>query len=130
MSVNAFGLTFNKDRISVHDVSQVLMDVWNNRKCVTTLKEVINVLINKFGFDVNAAKDDDGNTVLDTECNYLVVTRSNLPIIRSLVEAGARPELKNDRQDLLKLPGVAESKVTPLRLFPLDFAPHIVSVAP
>ena len=90
--------------ISVSNVALVLRDEWGRWKCMKRLKDVIDVIITEYGFDINAV--EHGDTVLNKMCCSCIRLTCNdaknfIPhAITSLVEAGARPELKS-REDLL-----------------------------
>ena len=71
----------------------VLRREWRRWRCVFKLRDIIKVFVNEYGFDVNAV--ENGDTLLDKLCCYKMA--DNIPpILTSLVEAGARPELKGE----------------------------------
>ena len=78
--------------VSVWIVSRLLKGEWLRWRSVVLIQIVI-VAVKEYGFDVNAV--ENGETVMDKICASHepdVV----LPILASLVEAGARPQLKYD----------------------------------
>ena len=85
------------DSVSTCEVTYVLKHNWQKWKCVSRLNCAIHILVNKYGFDVNAV--EHGKTVLDKICDDKKII---LPIVTSLVEAGARPELNGDHDVVAK----------------------------
>ena len=77
-------------RVSVREVSHVLIDEWRRWKSLPQIKDIIHIAVHGFDFDVNAV--EDGESVLDKICrnHHADIT---LPIVTSLVAAGATPVL-------------------------------------
>ena len=99
MSLNTdFKLSFDPSDISASKLLSVLKEEWRREKSVSKLRDVMHVVVVENDFDVNAVDDSD-KTLLDKICSG-GERDVKLPIIRSLVESGARPKLKTG-QDLI-----------------------------
>ena len=79
--------------LSVVEVSHRLKEEWRRWKSVSKLKVVINVITHDHSFDLNTV--EDGDTVLDI-LSWINGRAALLPMVASLVEAGARPEITRD----------------------------------